>query len=163
MKERTALRMLNVSMDDSYSTIELYSAFKNRYLKKYYSALVWGKPTPESGVITAYLLKDDKAGYVKASLSDNGGEKALTKYKIVKQNGELFELEIELLTGKTHQIRASLPLVGSYIVGDEKYGKTEINDRCKKHKQQLTFFKLEFCFPKGSKLEYLNDTVIKID
>ena len=141
---------------------ELYKAFKNRYLDKYYYALVVGEIKSQSGLIISYLLKDEKSGFVKASLFDNGGEKALTEYKVVKSEGEVSELEIKLLTGKTHQIRASLPLIGMYIIGDGKYGKKEINEKYKKHKQQLTFVRLEFNFPKGSMLQYLNEIVISI-
>jgi len=55
-------------------------------------------------------------------------------------------LEVELLTGKTHQIRAHLSYLGHPIIGDGKYGKNEINKKFQKNRQKLACFKLKFDF-----------------
>ena len=94
-----------------------------------------------------------KGGYVKIQ----------TYYKVIetnkKENTSL--LEINLLTGKTHQIRAHLAHIGFPIIGDGKYGNNEINKRFHKKVQELYSYSICFKFtsPAGH-LEYLNQKLI---
>ena len=65
-------------------------------------------------------------------------------------------LEIELITGRTHQIRAHMAHIGSSILGDNKYGKQSINKKYNIHHQALCAYNLEFNLEKEYSLSYLN-------
>jgi RluA family pseudouridine synthase len=104
--------------------IKLNEQFEKGSVQKKYVALVSSKPNPEQATLHQYLKKDlknkravisekKKDGYVKCSLS----------YKLLGVHGKKqFALEIELHTGRFHQIRAQLSHIGCLVVGDEKYG-----------------------------------------
>ena len=78
-----------------------------------------------------------------------------------KDNTSLLDVEIE--TGKTHQIRAHLAFIGHPIIGDGKYGRNEINKKFNKKYQCLTSYKIKFNFTTESgKLEYLKGKTIEI-
>ena len=72
-------------------------------------------------------------------------------------------VEVELVTGKTHQIRAHFAHINHFIIGDEKYGDSLINKRFKKKYQCLCAYKIAFHFEKNSYLEYLNNKIIELD
>ena len=71
-------------------------------------------------------------------------------------------VEVELITGKTHQIRAHFAHVGHFVVGDEKYGDSKINKLFHKKKQCLCSYKLVFNF-EGGELCYLNGKSVELD
>lgn len=140
----------------------LDQAFKNRTLEKYYLALTYG--FIQSGTYTAFLRKDSKQSLVYISDDEKPNyEKIITKVSVLKSQGDMSFVEVELVTGKTHQIRAHLAHIGSFIVGDEKYGDSKINKELKKKFQCLCAHKLVFHFKKGEFLEYLNNKTIKLD
>lgn len=140
----------------------LDSAFKERTIEKYYLALVYG--FVQSGTYHAYLRKDSKLSLVYISDDEKPhSEKITTKVKVLSANGETALVEVELVTGKTHQIRAHLAHIGSFVIGDEKYGNSKINKEFKKKFQCLCAYKLIFHFKKGDTLEYLNNKTIILD
>ena len=127
--------------------------------------MVYGIPNKKEERLEAYLFKDQKKSQV--YISDNfkkGYQKIITKYTVLekrKDNTALLDVEIE--TGRTHQIRAHLSHIGYPIIGDGKYGKNEINKQFGKKYQMLCSYKLKFDFTTESGiLEYLRGKEIKI-
>lgn len=94
---------------------------------KFYKTIVKGVITSK-GELVDYHTKDSSTNEVNiTSHYVEGSKKIITKYKPLKNNGEYTLLEIELITGKTHQIRAHLQSIGHPIIGDSKYGQMSIN------------------------------------
>ena len=85
-----------------------------------------------------------------------------TAYRVVSSKGEFSTLEVELLTGKTHQIRAHLAHIGHPIIGDEKYGNYAINRAFGEKHQRLQAFSITLSFKSGSPLYYLDGKEISV-
>lgn len=142
----------------------LDNAIKNRNIEKYYLAKVVGKPNISNEHLVAFLKKDEKNSRVYVSLTQEKGYEIIkTNYKLISTNGEFSILEIELLTGRTHQIRAHLSFIGLPILGDEKYGNSEVNRKYNKKYQCLCAYKLIFHFDSDDYLHYLNGKTIVLD
>lgn len=145
---------------------EMKQCFKERLIEKYYKCLVYGILAKKEDILVGYLFKDSKQNIVKISKTNQiGYVEVKTKYTVKKENikENTSVLEVELLTGKTHQIRAHLASVGHYIIGDNKYGDKDINKKFKKKTQQLVAYKIKFNTEKMKKIQYLNDKVFEID
>ncbi len=143
---------------------ELDKAFKNRTIDKYYLALANGLFDNKEAVVTAYLKKDVKKSLVYISNTQaNGYEKIITQYKVLDEYDNKSLIEVKLITGKTHQIRAHLSHINHFIIGDEKYGDSKINKLNKKRYQCLCAYKLKFNFDNSSPLFYLNGKVIELE
>lgn len=141
---------------------ELNRAIKeNKVTKKYHCITV--KPLPSvMDTIVAYHKKMPNGNIVKISDEPiEGYKKIITKYRVIKQYNNLTLAEIELITGRTHQIRAHLAHINAPILGDGKYGITEINKNYKCFIQTLCAYSIEFNFDKNSGLSYLNGKVFK--
>lgn len=155
---------LVVFAKNEYAKISLDKAFKNRTIEKFYLALVFGEIKKQEDTLVAYLKKDEQNSLVKISdNSQNGYEKIITKYKVLKVPENLSLVEVELVTGKTHQIRAHLSHIGHFVIGDEKYGDSRVNKKYKKHYQELCAYKIIFHFEDNDYLSYLNNKEIKLD
>lgn len=90
-----------------------------------YVAVVEGTPDREQGTITTWLTEDKRNAMVYSSPVDDGGQKAVTHYKVL-QSGEMTSLlELHLETGRTNQIRVHMASIGHPVVGDRKYGHGE--------------------------------------
>ena len=94
----------------------------NGRVEKTYHALVFGIPVPAEGEIKIRLGNDASSGFQTVRIADEkNGEEAATKYRVLWSAGGYSWLEITPLTGRTHQIRAHLSLIGNPIVGDKIY------------------------------------------
>ncbi|MFO7557832.1 MAG: RNA pseudouridine synthase [Desulfobacterales bacterium] len=92
--------------------------------KKKYLAVVHGRFEKRSGTITTYLA--EKQGYGIYSTSDSkNGKLASTRYKVIRETKRYSLLEIDLLTGRKHQIRVHIADTGHPVVGDKRYGKKD--------------------------------------
>jgi tRNA pseudouridine32 synthase/23S rRNA pseudouridine746 synthase/23S rRNA pseudouridine1911/1915/1917 synthase len=92
--------------------------------QKKYLAVVHGRLEQKEGIITSYLA-ENKVFVVYSTTDSTKGKLARTAYKVIKEEGGLSLLEINLLTGRKNQIRVHLADKGHPIVGDRKYGKTD--------------------------------------
>ena len=127
---------------------QLSEMFRDRSLKKYYLCLVRGKVSSDSH-ISGYLKKDPRTNRVTVSRTPSGSASPIeTEYHIIKQEEDVTLLEVHLITGKTHQIRAHLASIGHPIAGDYKYGNRAFNDTLKKEyglsSQFLHAYRLNF-------------------
>lgn len=144
-KNAESLRILNEKM-------------KSRELDKYYLCLLCGIPKHKTGLLTDYLIKDEKTNTVKVLKKEIPNSKIIkTEYKVLNSKGNISLAEIHLLTGRTHQIRAHMASIGHPLVGDSKYGKNKKNFIKGSKWQALYSYKLVFSFTADAgRLNYLN-------
>ena len=138
--------------------------FKDRTIDKYYHCIVKGRVEKQQR-IEGYLYKDEKTN--KVSISDRpveGADPIATEYVPLKTNGTYTLLQVKLITGKTHQIRAHLQSICHPIIGDYKYGNRGVNEQMKKqfslenqllHAYCLRFPKLEGACGNLSEKEFI--------
>ena len=136
----------------------LNQKIKDRELQKLYLAVIHGQLKQKSGVLKAFLTKaDDENRVTVTNTPSPGGRTILTKYRVLAENGRFSLIEVDLLTGRTHQIRAHFAFLGHPLLGDAKYGFARDNRGTSYKYQALYAYQLVFRFQSGAEhLEYLN-------
>lgn len=132
---------------------------KNKEIRKFYMCRVEGRLQPKTGVLEGYITKtaENRFRFTKEKTKD--GKKSCLSYRVIGHEGNTTAVEVELLSGRTHQIRATMSSLGHPILGDVKYGAAPAGGEY----QELTAYKLIFAFttPAGE-LDYLKNKVIEI-
>ena len=151
-KNAEALRVLNQKM-------------KDREIHKYYLCAVHGTPEPAEGTLKGYLWKDESKNRVFVYRDARPGAKTIeTKYRVLRSERGMSLVEVELLTGRTHQIRAHFASIGCPLVGDGKYGHNRDNRKQGgRRKQFLCSYKTVFDFTtEAGTLEHLNGKTFEV-
>ena len=130
---------------------------KNDEIRKFYLCAVHGRMPRREDTLTGYLKKNSATNLVTISDKEKDGYKnIITKYKVVSENRESSLLEVELVTGRTHQIRAHMAHIGHALIGDGKYGVNR-QDKVNGYKYQALYsYRLIFDFKGDGALSYLS-------
>lgn len=143
---------------------ELYAGLKARSFKKFYYCVVNGRVNGEKKRLNAYLIKDSASGTVKITQKKSlSAREIITEYEVIRRAEHSTLLKVELITGRTHQIRAHLAYDGHFIIGDGKYGDERINRARKVKTQLLLSGEIIFSFSSDSLLYYLNAKSFSVD
>lgn len=137
--------------DDSHK--DLARQIQERKVEKHYITLVRGMMKSSTGSIEAPLLKSQIRGRNKVMISPNKKAKdSLTHFKVIETFGDQYSLlEVQIITGRMHQIRVHLAAINHPVVGDELYGQNKTNSWFEDHglkRQFLHAFRLRFQHPR---------------
>ncbi len=126
----------------------LNEKIKNREIKKIYLCLVIGCPKQKTATLCDYMIKDEKKNKVTVFKEPVPGSKDIkTKYTVLDSKDGISLVEVDLLTGRTHQIRAHMAHIGCPLLGDGKYGTNAQNKKFGGYKKQCLYsYKTVFDF-----------------
>ena len=144
----------------------LNEKIKNREMDKRYLCVIVGCPKQKKDTVTAYMIKDENKNKVRVyNKPFEGGKTMTTGYEVLETKDGLSLVEVQLLTGRTHQIRAHFAHMGYPLLGDGKYGRNETNKQYGGYKKQLLYsYKLTFEFTTDAGiLSYLNGKTFEAD
>ena len=142
----------------------LCDKIKEREIDKQYLAVIHGTPTKKEATLEGFLEKNENKNKVYLKSSREGDALSIkTRYRVLSTKNNLSLIEVDLLTGRTHQIRAHMASIGHPLLGDGKYGKLAADKKLGFTRQALYSYKLTFSFKSdGGILEYLNGKTFKV-
>lgn len=138
---------------------------RDREIHKKYLCILTGIMKKKSGELSGFLFKDEKQKRVYVYNEPRKGAKTIiTRYRILEEKNNLSLAEAELVTGRTHQIRAHFSSVGHPLLGDGKYGSNKTNKENNIFHQALCAYYLKFDFTtEAGLLSYLDKKEFKIE
>ena len=143
-RNTTGIIICGISIEGLQTMAEM---LKHRDMKKYYLCIVHGTLPRPAGRLEGYILKDEAKKQVTVSSRPRPGAKtAVTLYETLAVRNGLSLVRCQLITGRTHQIRAQFAAAGHPLLGDGKYGSERQNKRYGRSYQALYSYRLEFCF-----------------
>ena len=150
-KNAEALRVMNQKIKDGQ-------------VSKFYICAVHGVPKKREATLHAWLRKDSANNTVTISDTQRQGYKEIiTKYRVLKSSGDRALLEIDLVTGRTHQIRAQMAHIGHPLLGEGKYANNRA-DRAEGYKYQALYaYRVRFDFEGDDALAYLRGKEFSLD
>lgn len=142
----------------------LCDKIKEREIDKQYLAVVHGTPAKKEATLEGFLEKNESKNKVYLKSSREGDALSIkTRYRVLASKNNLSLIEVDLLTGRTHQIRAHMASIGHALLGDGKYGKLNTDKKLGFTRQALYSYKLTFNFKTdGGILNYLNGKTFKV-
>lgn len=141
---------------------DIKEVFSNHLLEKHYYAEVFGS-FPSEVEFVDYAQKDEEKGLVKVfSTEGKNRRKMISRCKKISSDGVISQVDVEAVTGRTHQIRSQLAFHGYPIVGDGKYGDEKKNRSLHTHVQHLCAYKIVFHCGPLSALSCMNGLVVTI-
>ncbi len=137
---------LVISAKNAEALRDMNKRIKMRLILKQYLAAVHGTPKPSEGTIKGFIRKDSAANrvYVTNQKRTNNEKDAVTKYKVVESKGDISLVQLDLITGRTHQIRAHLASIGHPLLGDGKYAVNKKDRQQGFCHQSLCAYRLKF-------------------
>ncbi|MDL2232792.1 RluA family pseudouridine synthase [Ruminococcaceae bacterium OttesenSCG-928-L11] len=150
----------------NFESLQILSEkIKQREIDKRYLCLVHGTPSPPSATLKGWHVKDAATNTVRIHPKPvEGAKTALTRYTVLESRGGQSLVEVELLTGRTHQIRAHMASIGHPLVGDTKYGTNRQNKDTGYRYQALYSYQLRFAFSTDAgRLQYLKGKTVQVE
>lgn len=136
----------------------MFDMFRDKQLKKKYICAVKNNPKIKDGIYQAYLTKNSQRGFVTVSDKplNNASQDIETGIKTLDYFDDYKLMDINLFTGRTHQIRAHMAYMGMNVLGDSKYGDNNLNRKLKLKYQLLCSYYLKFGRIENADFEYLS-------
>lgn len=153
-----------ISAKNAPALRDINERIKNNEIAKRYLCAVHGRLPKKTDTLSDFLIKDHKNNTVRVVKNQiKGAKKIITKYSELEYNKakDISLVEIELITGRTHQIRAHMASIGHPLLGDGKYGKIDLDKKIGYKHQALYSYKLTFK-DKDDEIGYLNGKTISV-